>query len=75
MAHKIFDAKCNGKDRDPTMFARQGQGMAEAPSLVATVLNKPTMQLLRGPFRIKELLIQVLAWRERILAYVMETTK
>ena len=43
---KCFDAKCDGKDSDPSVFARQSQDMSGAPSLVATVLNKPNMKLL-----------------------------
>ncbi|KAF5927542.1 hypothetical protein HPG69_016181 [Diceros bicornis minor] len=55
---KNFDAKCDGKGYDPTIAARQGQDTSGASSRVAIVLNKPAVQLLRGPFRHKQLLRQ-----------------
>lgn len=66
---EMFDAKSDGKDSDPTAAARQGQDVSGAPSCVATDLNKPAMQILRSPFRHKELLLlQVVAWKESTLA-------
>lgn len=69
VVQEMFDAKYDGKDSDSTVAARQGQNISGAPSFVAIVLNKPAMQLLRGPFRHKELLLLiVVAWKESISA-------
>lgn len=58
----------DGKDYTLTAAAREGQHRSGAPSTAAKVLNKAAMQILLDLFRHKELLTQVLVWKEGILA-------